>query len=314
MSYQIGSGALLDGLDEAVLGRSAGESATFTTTLVGGERAGEEAEVTVTVNSVKERELPELDDEFAMTASEFDTLEELRDDLRTRLERMKKVQQGVEARDKILDALLEKIDVPLPESLIKSEVEFRHDSLREQLEQAGMTKEQYLQTNGQSEEEFDAEIAELARLAIASQFVLDAIAAKEQVGINEGELTQHLLRQAQRSGMSPDEFANQLVQSNQVPLLMGEVLRGKALALVLAAATVIDTSGRPVDLEALREDVEQTQPTAYVGEDEAAAESGTGDASAEPVTGDAGDQSRNTEAGAAEDPNETVERVQSPTP
>ena len=271
MSYQIGSGALLDGLDEAVIGRSAGESATFTTTLVGGEHAGEEAEVAVTVNSVKERELPELDDEFALTASEFDTLEELRADLRTRLARMSKIEQGAQARDKILEALLEKLDVPLPGSLITSEVEFRHESMREQLEQAGLTMEQYLQTEGQSQEEFDADVAESARLAIASQFVLDAIAAKEQISVNEGELTQHLLRRAARSGMSPEQFASQLVKGNQVPLLMGEVIRGKALAVVLEAATVTDTSGRPVDLEALREDTdptraEQTQTAAYVGE------------------------------------------------
>jgi len=254
LSYQIGSGVLLDGLDDAVIGRSAGDSASFPTTLVGGEHAGEVAEVTVTVNSVKERELPELDDEFAMTASEFDTLEELRADLRTRLEGMKKVDQGLEARDKVVDALLEKIEVPLPEKLITSEVDFRHKSLREQLELAGLTKEQYLQTEGRSEEEFDADIADRARLSIASQFVLDAIADKEQIGVNDGELTQHLVNRAQRAGVTPEQFAAQLVQTDQVTLLVGEVIRGKALAVVLEAATVTDTSGRPVDLEALRAD------------------------------------------------------------
>jgi len=272
MSYQIGSGALLDGLDEAVIGRSAGESATFTTTLVGGDRAGEEAEVAVTVNSVKERELPDLDDEFAMTASEFDTLEELRADLRTRLERMTKIEQGVQARDKVLDALLEKLDVPLPEKLIASEIEFRQESMRGQLEQAGLTMAQYLQTEDQTQEEFDADVAESARLAIASQFVLDAIAAKEQIGLNEGELTQHLIRRAARSGMSPDQFANQLVQTSQVQMLMGEIVRGKALAVVLEAATVTDASGRPVDLEALREDTDPTPTASYVGEPEEATE------------------------------------------
>jgi trigger factor len=315
MSYQIGSGALLDGLDEAVIGRSAGESATFTTVLVGGERAGEEAEVTVTVNSVKERELPELDDEFAMTASEFDTLGELRDDLRNRLEHMKKVQQGVEARDKIIETLLEKIEVPLPESLVASEVEYRHDSLREQLEQAGLTKEQYLQAEDQSEDQFDGDVTERARMSIATQFLLDAIAAKEQVGLNEGDLTEHILRRAQRSGMSPDQFASELVQSNQVPLLMGEVLRGKALAVVLEAATVTDTSGRPVDLEALREDadedIDQVQTIEYVGEpDEAAAEPGT----AEPGTAESGTaEPASAESGTVGNSAETADPAHSPT-
>ena len=304
MSYQIGSGALLDGLDEAVIGLSAGESATFTTVLVGGEHAGEEAEVTVTVNSVKERELPELDDEFAMTASEFDTLDELRDDLRTRLQKMKKVQQGLEARDKILEALLEKVEVPLPESLVTSELEFRHESLREQLELAGLTKEQYLQTEGQGAEEFDADVAERARVAIASQFVLDAVAAKEQIGINERDLTGHILRRAQRSGLSPDQFASELVQSNQVPLLMGEVLRAKALAMVLEGATVTDTSGRPVDLEALREDDSQGQTGAYVGDPE--------DSAAELETAEPESPESET-AGAPEDTDESAEPARSPT-
>ncbi len=296
MSYQIGSGALLDGLDEAVLGRSAGESATFTTTLVGGERAGEEAEVTVTVNSVKERELPELDDEFAMTASEFDTLGELRDDLRTRLEQMKKIQQGVEARDKLLEALLETIDVPLPEGVVAAEVKFRHDSLEEQLEQAGLTKERYLQNVAQSEVEFDAEVTESARMAIASEFLLDAIAARTQIEINEEDLAGHIVRRAQRSGLSPEQFASQLVENNEVPQLMGDVRRAKALAAVLEAATVTDASGRRVDLEALREDADEdsdldndeNQPVEYVGEpEEATAASGTAqstDETAEPAS------------------------------
>ena len=255
LSYQVGSGSLLDGLDEAITGLSAGESRDFTTTLVGGDHAGEEATVTVTVVSVKERELPELDDEFAQMASEFDTLDELRDDVRARLTQMKSVQQGVQARDRVLEVLLAEVDIPLPEGVIKAEVDARNHNLAHQLEAAGMSKEDFLAAEGQSAEEFDADIEKRTREAMTAQFVLDKVVEKEQLSVNEQELTQHIIRSASRYGMGPDQFAQQVVQAGQVPVLVSEVVRGKALALVLERAKVVDESGRQVDLEALREDV-----------------------------------------------------------
>ncbi|RJK97089.1 trigger factor [Vallicoccus soli] len=253
MSYQVGSTNMLDGLDEAVRGLSAGEQRTFTTELAGGEHAGETADVTVTVASVKERELPELDDEFAQTASEFDTVEELRADARTRVERQKALEQGVQARDRALEALLAKVDVPLPETLVKAEVDGRMHNLAHQLEAAGMTKEQYLQGEERTEEDFDAEVEQRARESIKAQFVLDKIAAEQQLQPSEAEVTEHLVRSAQRYGMQPQDFVNQIVQGGQVQSLISEVVRGKALAAVLEAARVTDASGRTVDLEALRE-------------------------------------------------------------
>ena len=254
LSYQVGQGSLLDGLDEAITGLAAGEKADFPTTLVGGDHAGEEATVTVEVKSVKERELPDLDDDFAQTASEFDTLDELRADVRTRVEGMKGVQQGVQARDRVLEALLAKVEIPLPEGVIKAEIDSRNHSLAHQLEAANMTKADFLAAEGQSEEEFDADIEQSTRGAMTAQFVLDKVVEKEQLSVNEAELTQHILRTASRYGMGPDQFAQQVVQAGQVPVLVNEVVRGKALALVLERAKVVDESGRPVDLEALRED------------------------------------------------------------
>ncbi len=254
LSYQVGQGSLLDGLDEAITGLAAGEKADFPTTLVGGDHAGEEATVTVEVKSVKERELPDLDDDFAQTASEFDTLDELRADVRTRVEGMKGVQQGVQARDRVLEALLAKVEIPLPEGVIKAEIDSRNHSLAHQLEAANMTKADFLAAEGQSEEEFDADIEQSTRGAMTAQFVLDKVVEKEQLSVNEAELTQHILRTASRYGMGPDQFAQQVVQAGQVPVLVSEVVRGKALALVLERAKVVDESGRPVDLEALRED------------------------------------------------------------
>ena len=254
LSYQVGSGSLLDGLDEAVTGLSVGESKDFPTTLVGGDHAGQEATVTVEVKSVKERELPELDDDFAQTASEFDTLDELRDDVRKRVAEMKAVQQGVQARDKVLEALLAKVDIPLPEGVIKAEIESRNHNLAHQLEAAGMSRDDFLAAEGQTAEEFDADIEKRTREAMTAQFVLDKVVEKEQLSVNEQELTEHIVRSASRYGMGPDQFAQQIVSAGQVPVLVSEVVRGKALALVLEKAVVTDESGRPVDLEALRED------------------------------------------------------------
>ena len=254
LSYQVGSGALLAGLDEAVTGLAVGESRDFTTTLVGGDRAGQEAVVTVTVASVKERELPDLDDDFAQTASEFDTIEELREDVRTRVERMKKVEQGVQARDRALEALLAQVELPLPENVVKAEVDSRQHSLAHQLEAAGMSREEFLEAEGQSSEDFDADIEKRTREALTTQLVLDKVVEKEQLSVSEAELSQHLVRTAMRYGMSPDQFVQQVVQAGQVPMLVSEVVRGKALATILERAAVTDASGRPVDLEALREE------------------------------------------------------------
>jgi trigger factor len=270
MSYEVGSETMIDGLDEALVGLSADESADFSTTLVGGERAGEEVQVTVTVRSVKERELPELDEDFAQTASEFDTIDELRDDIRQRLERMRKLEQGVQARDKTLEELISRVEIPLPEGLVQEELAARNEALDAQLEAAGMTRDAYLEAQGQTVEEYDADIVKRAGDAIRSQFVLDKIAATEELGVSEGELTEHILRRAARQGMSPDVFAQQVVQSGQVPLLMSEVLRGKALAVVVESATVTDESGRRVDLEELREEAAPITAGTVAAEDAAA--------------------------------------------
>jgi trigger factor len=205
------------------------------------------------VKSVKERELPELDDDFAQTASEFDTLDELRADVRSRVENMKTVQQGVQARDRVLEKLLDSVELPLPEGVVKAEIDARNHSLAHQLESAGMSKADFLAAEGQTEEEFDAELLKSTRDAMSAQFVLEKIVEKEQLSVNEQELTEHIIRSASRYGVGPDQFAQEIVQGGQVPMLVGEVVRGKALALVLEQAKVTDASGREVDLESLRE-------------------------------------------------------------
>ncbi|NIH84760.1 trigger factor [Amycolatopsis granulosa] len=251
LSYEIGSGQLVDGIDEAIIGASEGETKTFTTKLVAGEHAGRDAEVSVTVQSVKERELPEADDEFAQLASEFDTIDELKADLRERLAKMKKVQQGVQARDKILDELLESVEVPLPEKVLEAEVENRkHDAIHD-LDHSEENLAKVLETQGKTLEEFHAELRTEAEKAVRTQLLLDSVADAEQVQVGDAELTERIIYQAQRFGISPDEYVQRAQQSGQLSAIFADVRRGKALASVVRKATVTDASGAELDLSDL---------------------------------------------------------------
>jgi trigger factor len=272
VSYEIGSGKLLDGIDEALTGLEAGGTATFTTELKGGSAEGKDSEVTVSLTTVQEKELPALDDDFAQLASEFDTLDELKEDSRKRLVQMKEFDQATQAQERVLDKLMELVDMPYPEKLLADEVETRkHNLEHHQLPQMGIDLAGYLTLQGKTAEEFDAELVEQAKKGIKTQFVLDAIATKEELGVNQEELTEHLLRRAAGSGMTPDQFAQQVVEGGQVPLLVGEVVRGKALAAVVEAAKVVDTEGNVVDFE----DDEDEAEDAAVDAEETAAEAGT---------------------------------------
>jgi trigger factor len=259
LTYEVGTDNLIVGLDEAIRGASEGDERTFPTDLKQGDYAGKTADVTVTVIGIKEKQLPELDDEFATTASEFDTLEELKDDLRERLGKMRRYEQGAQARDRLLEKLLEMVDVPLPESAVRSEVEGREHNLGHELERYGMTREMYLETEGKTEDEFTAEVREAAEKGVKSQLVLDALAEKEELTVEQDELTQHLVMRAQQSGMPPQDFANQLMQGGQIGLLFSEVRRGKALAQLMESAKIVDESGNVVDLSQLDEDADDDE-------------------------------------------------------
>ncbi|MFD4429268.1 trigger factor [Nocardia sp. NPDC058497] len=247
LSHEVGSGQLIEGLDEAVTGLQAGESKEFTSTLVAGEHAGKEAVITVTVQSVKERELPEADDEFAQLASEFDTIDELKEDLKGRVERVKKVEQAGQIRDKVLDTLLETVEVPLPEAVVKAEVDavihdavhgFDHDEAK--LAEA-------LEAQGSSREEFDKDTQEAAEKSVKTQLLLDAIAEAENTQVGQQELTERILFQAQRYGMSPEQFIQQVQQAGQLGAVFADVRRGKALAGVVGQVKVTDSEGNVVD-------------------------------------------------------------------
>lgn len=271
LSYEVGGNSLVEGLDDAIIGLSVGDSKEFETQLRSGDQGGQNAQATVTVRSVKEKQMPELDDDFAQTASEFDTLDELRADIGERMTRIKTLTQGVQARDNVLEALLEKVEVPLPEHVLGDEVSYRKSQLDQQLEAAGLTKEIYAQSEDKSAEDIDRDLEENAATAIKAQFVLDAIARKEELGVEESDLTDQIVRRAQQAGVRADEYAQQVVNAGQLGSLMSDILRGKALALVMERATITDASGRPVDLDALAAPLDEDEE-AVLDEIEAAEE------------------------------------------
>ncbi|WP_129658446.1 trigger factor [Rothia uropygialis] len=234
LSYQVGAGTMLDGLDEAITGLSAGEDATFETKLAGGEHSGEEATVKVKVTAVKERELPEADDDFAQLASEFDTIDELKEDLKNQAAQAKIVEQGNTARDKVLDKLVELIEVPVPEKVIEDQIEQHFNNPNAEADH--------------DSEEHRAEVRENTERAFRNEVILDAIADKEEVGVEQSELIDYIISMSSQYGMDPNQFAQMLDSSGQAGMMVGEVRRSKALASVLGKAEVVDTEGNSVDL------------------------------------------------------------------
>ena len=233
ISYEVGSGELIDGIDEAVESLTAGETTTFESKLLGGDHEGKMAQIEVTIQSVKERELPEADDDFAQIASQFDTIGEMKDDLRTQLAQQKSFGQGAEARDKLLAVMLEQVEIPVPDSLIEGEVH-RHLENESRLE----------------DDAHRAEVTESTTTTFRHQIFLDALAEKEEVKVSQEELTQYLIQGAQQYNMEPGEFIKVLDENGQIPGMVGEVARSKALSVALSKVSVVDSKGKPVDLTA----------------------------------------------------------------
>ncbi len=234
ISYEVGSNKMIDNLDDALIGMSAGDIKTFTSQLVG-QKDGETGDIDIVVKAVKERELPTLDDSFAKLASEFDTVAELRADFTERLSRVKKMEQGAQARDLLVEKLLADLDIPVPDDIVLDEVN------------------DHLEGEGRMEDaEHRAEVDGQVRSSIKSDFLFDSIVKAEEVQVNEIELTEYLIRMSQRYGMGPEQFAQELQKAGQISQVVAEVTRAKALASVLARISVVDKSGNKVELEALR--------------------------------------------------------------
>ncbi len=247
LSHEIGSGQLIEGLDEAIIGLKEDESKAFTTTLVAGEHAGQEAEVTVTVKSIKVRELPELDDEFAQLASEFDTIDELKADLRDKVARVKRVQQAEAIRDKAIEELLTQVEVPLPEAVVQAQVD---DTLHNAIHGLDHDEDRFAETlveQGSSREEFDADNRSNAEKAIRTQLLMDAIADKLDIQVGQNDLTERLVLMSRQYGLEPQQLLQMLQQNNQLPAMFADVRRGLTVAAVVHGATVTDTDGNEID-------------------------------------------------------------------
>lgn len=250
ISYEIGSDSLLDGIDDALDTLTAGETTTFKSKLVGGDKAGQEAEITVTLNAVKERELPALDDAWAAMASEFDTVKELRASLEDQIKKSKSYTQGLQARELLTEELLKLVDVPVSEELINADVE-RH------LEGEGR----------KADDAHRAEVIVESTKSFQVQMLLDAIAEAEQVKVNENELLQYLIQASQSYGMDPNEFVKTVDEQGQIPSFVAEVARRKALSFVLEHAKVSDSAGKSVDLAEFAKTGEDFTPESHEGHD-----------------------------------------------
>ena len=253
ISHEVGSKQLLPGLDEVLVGLVADADASFTTQLVGGDYAGRDAEVEVHVRSVKDKQLPAVDDEFAQLASEFDTLEELRNDLRERLGRVKKVEQIYAARDEALKQLVEAAEIPAPEGIVKDEVEGRKQAMTDQLERIGATLEDYLSSEEKTEEQIDQELADAATEGVRIQLLLDTIADADDIQVSDDEFGHEIVHRAQRAQMPPQQYYDQLIKSGAAPAVFGDVRRGKALASVMEKVTMKDSAGNTLSVDDLRE-------------------------------------------------------------
>ncbi len=290
LSHEVGSGQLIEGLDDALVGLKEGETKVFTTTLAAGEHAGQEAQVTVTVKSVKERELPEPDDEFAQLASEFDTIDELKASLKDQVERVKRVQQAEQIRDKALETLLDEIEIPLPEKIVQAQIDDTVHNAIHGLDHDEDAFAKALEDQGSSREEFDKDNKENSERAVKTQLVMDAIADQLNVQVGQNDLTERLVLMSRQYGLEPQQLLQYLQENNQLPVMFADVRRGLAVAAVVHGANVVDTDGNVIDTteffgppastdpaEVAAQIAAQVEPAASAADDTADAEAETAD-------------------------------------
>jgi trigger factor len=247
LSHEVGSGQLIEGLDDAIKGLKTDESKVFTTKLVAGEHADKDAEVTVKVNSVKERELPEPDDEFAQLASEFDTIDELKESLVEQVKRVKRIGQAEQIRDKALEVLLEQVEVPLPENVVQAQVDDALHNAIHALDHDEAKFEETLKEEGSSREEFDADNRTNAERAVKTQLLMDKIADDLDIQVGQNDLTERLVLMSRQYGLEPQQLLQVLQQNNQLPAMFADVRRGLTIAAIVHGASVTDTDGNDID-------------------------------------------------------------------
>ncbi|WP_411702468.1 trigger factor [Corynebacterium sp. LaCa142] len=259
LSYSIGDDNLIKGLDTALRGMKTGEDNEFTSTIQSGEHKDEEATFKVHVQQTKERKLPDMDDEFAQMASEYDTIEELRESTKTEVEESKKAEQAGQIRDEVLKAALADVDFELPQSVVDEQAHAQLHQILGQLAHDEKALAQLLEAQGTSREEFDKQTREQAEESVRTQIFLDAVAEKEEPEVSQQELSDHILFTAQSYGMDPNQFIQQLQSNGQIANLFSDVRRGKALAAAICRTTVKDEEGNDVDVEQYFGEVEEDE-------------------------------------------------------
>lgn len=257
LSYRIGDDDLIKGLDTALRGMKTGEGNEFTSTIQSGEHKDEEATIKVHVQQSKERKLPAMDDEFAQMASEFDTMDELRESTKTQVEETKKAEQAAQIRDEVLKAALSEVEFELPQSVVDEQAHSQLHQILGQLAHDEKALAQLLEAQGTSREEFDKQTREQAEESVRTQLFLDAVAEKEEPEVSQQELTDHILFTAQSYGMDPNQFIQQLQSNGQIANLFSDVRRGKALAAAICRTTVKDEEGNKVDVDQYFGEIEE---------------------------------------------------------
>ena len=255
--YEVGGGAGPGQLDEQLDGARSGDILKFNDTLPedAGDKAGQEVSYQVLVKEVKGKKLPDLDDDFARTASEFDTLDELREDVRAKLGDLKEAAADAGVRDRALDALIAAVDgEPLPEKLVDQETESRVESTRSRAERQGTTLEAVLQASGVDELQFRSDARAHAERAIRADLALEAVARAEELAVGREELEEAIGQIAQDIGKDEKETRKLLEQGGGMTSLAGDIIRRKALDLVVEHAEVVDESGEPVPDEPTRDE------------------------------------------------------------
>lgn len=255
--YEVGSGMLIEGVDEELVGVSAGDEITFTAPLPEGfgDRAGEEVDFTITVHEVKERILPEMSDEWVDENTEFETADELLDTLKERLADAKLRSASQEYSEKALSTLREQVDIDIPEGLVRAEMDRHLHDFLHRLEDAELSLEDYFQASGQDQQEFLNDLRDQAELSIRNRLVLDAVIEAEDLQVSEEDMSnaiQSLAAQAE----DPAEYMKTFQERGQGLALASDILRNRALDAILSNANPVDEDGNPLDLSLQVNEVE----------------------------------------------------------
>ena len=248
--YEVGSNLVVPKLDEELAGKRPGDMLKFNDVLPPrwGERAGEEVAFQVLVKEAKRKVLPEATDEWVREASEFDTLEELRADIRSRMENVRLIQANMAVREKVLQAVGAKVAIELPEPLIQEEMERRLHSLLHRLEEQGASVEQYLAATGLTQDQLIADVRLEATKAVRADLALRAVVAAEEITASDEEVEAEIARVAERAGRKPAQLRKEIERNQGLQAVRSDLSRGKALQFLVDHATVVDEEGKPLDI------------------------------------------------------------------